>query len=147
MNNLPRYKKVTKIKLILMCLATLLPILIVSSLEAFIKKQFGITFLVLRYLVFSLCELSIILKIIHYILILKNEDYCLKVYTKINDERNIFIRAKTHSFTIKTILFINAILLIVFGFIEPLVFIVLASESLLIVIILIISAVYYNKKY
>ncbi len=147
MNNMTKFIKNTKIKLVLMCLAICLPIIIVASLEAFFEKQFGVTYVVLRYLVFALCEISIILKIVKYILILKNEEYCLKYYTKINDERNIFIKSKTTSFTIKAILFINAILLIIFGFIDPVIFIAIAGETILIIIILFCSLYYNNKKY
>lgn len=147
MNNMEHFRKVTKIKLILMCLATLLPIVIVSSLEAFIKKQFGYEFLVLRYLAFALFELAIILKIVNYCLIITNENYCLKIYTKIRDERNIFIRSKIQNITIKTILFLNAIGLICAGFLDPLIFIVLAIETGIIIILYFSAFFYYRKKY
>ncbi len=151
MNNIERFVKLTKVKLILMCLATLLPIVIVSSLEAFFDKQFAdfpeTLFLVLRYIVFALCELSIIFKIISYILIIKKTDFREQVYTKYVDERNTFLKAKTAVFTIKTILFLNSLLLIVFGFTNPIAFIVLAVETLIIVIIYFGSYYYYKKKY
>lgn len=146
-SNIERFKRITKIKLVLMCLATLLPILIVASLEAFLQKQFGYTYIILRYLVFALCEISIVLKIISYILILKNKDFCLKVHTKITDERNTFIRSKTSMFTIKSILFLNSLLLIIFGFIDPKIFIVLAAETIGVLIIFFASLYYYRKKY
>ena len=135
MNNMEHFRKVTKIKLILMCLATLLPIVIVSSLEAFIKKQFGYEFLVLRYLAFTIFELAIILKIVNYCLIITNENYCLKIYTKIRDERNIFIRSKIQNITICA------------GFLDPLIFIVLAVETGIIIILYFSAFFYYRKKY
>lgn len=147
MQSLAYFKKFTKIKLIIMCLATLLPIVLVAPLETFIKENFNIEVLVLRYLVVALYEICIILKIVRYILILTRKEYCSMQYTKAIDERNIFIRNKTQNFTIKTILFFNSLALIISGFLEPLIFMVIASESLVIVIIYFAAYLYYRKKY
>ncbi len=142
------FLKATKIKLVLACLATLLPVIIVSSLEAILKEQFNYELLVLRYLVFGILEAAIIFKIAIYSLIIGSEKWRIKLYTKYNDERNAFIKTKSYNLVIKTILFLNALFMIVAGYYkQPHFFFLLSIECILILLIYGICYLYYRKKY
>lgn len=77
---------------------------------------------------------------------LKNEDELKKMYIEETDERNVSITKETMRTASTISLMITALAVIVSGFFNPVVSIVLAAALLCDLIITIAVSVYYNKK-
>lgn len=151
MESLEHLKKMAKIKLIIMCLSTLLPILVLfilefNLIEAGKDSAYG-DLIIFRYGILVLLEGYLGLKILNYIRILGNVDYAENELLKRNDERNRFIRLKTESLTIKIAIYAIGIALLVTAFINRVVFYTLLSVLVLYVIAYCIVKLYYWKKY
>mgnify|MGYP004467542089 CR=1 FL=1 len=144
-----RFLKVTKAKLIVMCLATLLPIIVITALPPILSEHFKVyaDLMALRYVLFVLVEGVIIKKITNYILILKKEEYANKAYVKLHDERLVFVKMKSCALTIKIILYVLSIITVAFGFIDRNIFYTLLIVIFIIVITLVSTLLYYHRKY
>ena len=120
MEPLEHLKKVSKIKLLIMSLSTLLPILILVFMELIPENKESAVYdlIIFRYGIFVLLEGYIGIKIANYIRILTNVDYASNELIKKNDERNKYIRLKTESLTIKIAIYTLGIALIVTAFIN-----------------------------
>lgn len=147
MRDLETFVKHSKYKLIVMYLASILPILLLSSLSAFIEEHSQVSILVMRYLAFILVETCIILKIIRYHLIIGKKDYAENLLIKLNDERNIYIKMRTYNLSFKIILFVNSIVWISMSFVNEIAYYVLFAELILMILTYIGTRLFFTKKY
>ena len=91
--NYQKKRKHTIGKLIVMSLATLLPIIayfVLGAIYRFFNSPEKIDLVVLRLLVLIIFELAIAFKIVLYIRIIASEEFANKYFIKKNDERNIY---------------------------------------------------------
>ena len=144
--------KMTKIKLVIMSLSTILPILLLVIFQFWVKNLFQegsvvYDLIVFRYGIFVLLEGYIGLKIAKYVKILTSVDYASAEIIRKNDERNKFIKLKTESFTIKTSVYLMGIALIVTAFINRYIFYTLLGVLFVNLVIYFIVKIYYSKKY
>lgn len=149
MENIERLRRISKIKLIIMLLATLLPLVILLVLE-FIpdnKNSILADLIVFRYGIFAGMECYIAVKIINYIRVLTNIDHAESEVLKRNDERNRFIRLKTNAMSIKIGIFIMLIAMIISAFFSRSVFYTLLTVLVVEVVVYIFTSLYYIKKY
>lgn len=142
-----KYLRLTTIKLIIGCLATILPILIITILPPYLEENIADIVSPLRYILFILLEGVIIWKIIKYVRILKNEEYANNVYIKAKDERIIFLKMKAVILTFKITLYSVTIATLICGFLNEMLFYGLGSVLVLSSVTLFITGIYYNKKY
>ena len=149
MENLDHLKKTSKIKLIIMSLATILPIILLVVLELIPHSEESALadLIIIRYGILVLLEGYIGIKIYNYIKILTSVDFAQSEVIKRNDERNKFIKLKTESMTIKICIYALGISLLVTAFINRFIFYTLISVLLFAVITFIIVKLYYTKKY
>lgn len=150
--DLEKLKKSTKIKLIFMSISIAIPIIVVFLImlpisEKYCEKWVSMPTKVLTFVVLGLSDAFIITRVVMYGVILGSEDYASKVLIRKNDEREIFIRQKEAVFTIKMMLFLCAIGCLISGFLSTVVFITLASVSVVMLVTLAITRLYYRKKY
>ncbi len=145
-----RLIKTTKYKLIIMLLASVLPIIFIAFFEPLIEDRLNkITWdmVLIRWIIFVFFEGAIIWKNILYFRILSNTEYAEQVLVKRKDERLIFVKQKTFTLEYKIILFVVSCALVVTGFINPYIFYTLLAVNLFILISAAIVKLYYNKKY
>lgn len=147
-----RLKKTAKIKLVIMALSTLLPILILVSMELIptFENSENAAFadlIIFRYGIFVLLEGYIGIKIYSYAKILLDVDYADNELIKKNDERISFIKLKTNNFSLKLALYSLGIALIITAFINKLVFYTLLAVFIFFIITYICVRIYYSKKY
>lgn len=144
-----RLKKITKIKLVIMSLATILPIVLVSVLGPTEVKFFDAPgyLKILRYSVFFITEGVIIYKIVGYIRVLTSKEYFDNLLIKKKDERLIFIKQRYQSFSLKLILYLLVIAVIVSGFLNEVVFLTVLSTIGVLLITMGITFIYYDKKF
>lgn len=151
METLEHLRKVSKVKLVIMSLSTLLPIVILLVLELVklpVDQNSAYADLVIfRYGILVLLEGYIGMKIANYIRILTNVDYASNELLKKNDERNRFIRLKTESMTIKIAIYSLAIAMLVTAFIHRLIFYTLLIVLLVYIVVYLVVKLYYWKKY
>ena len=149
MENLDHLKKTSKIKLIIMSLATILPIILLVVLELIPHSEESALadLIIIRYGILVLLEGYIGIKIYNYIKILTSVDFTQSEVIKRNDERNKFIKLKTESMTIKICIYALGISLLVTAFINRFIFYTLISVLLFAVITFVIVKLYYTKKY
>ena len=152
MENQEHLIKMTKIKLIIMSLSTILPILLLLIFQFWINNLFQegtvvYDLIVFRYGIFVLLEGYIGLKIAKYVKILTSVDYASSEVIRKNDERNKFIKLKTESFTIKILIYMMGIALIVTAFINRYIFYTLLGVLLVNLVVYFIVKIYYSKKY
>lgn len=149
MENIEHLKKTSLIKLIIMCLATILPIVLLVIFELIPKREESALadLIIIRYGILVLLEGYIGLKIYKYIKILNSIDYAQNEVIKRNDERNKFIKLKTESMTIKICIYALGIALIVTAFINRYIFYTILGVVLFAVISFIVVNLYYTKKY
>ncbi len=152
MENQEHLLKMTKIKLVIMSLSTILPILLLVTFQFWIEdllQEGSVVYdlIVFRYGIFVLLEGYIGLKIAKYAKILTSVDYASSEIIRKNDERNKFIKLKTESFTIKILIYLMGIALIVTAFINRYVFYTLLGVLLVNLVVYFIVKFYYCKKY
>ena len=123
--------KHTKLKLIVMSLAFLVPIILFASFSAVIEQHAKVSFEVFKYLTLIFVEAGIGYKIVRYVLVLVKPNFAEYELTKINDERNTFIRMKA----------------IVIAFINEVSFYVIVIEILIMLICYFLTLIYFSKKY
>lgn len=148
--NYQKKRKHTIGKLVVMSLATLLPIIayfILGAIYNFFKSPDKLDLVVLRLLVLVLFETIIALKIILYVRIIVSEEYAKKYFIKRNDERNIYIKQRTTSFTMKLSLYIMGVGMVVTGFYSKSLFYALGAIILGELLIYVFSHLYFSKKY
>ena len=97
MENQEHLLKMTKIKLVIMSLSTILPILLLVTFQFWIEdllQEGSVVYdlIVFRYGIFVLLEGYIGLKIAKYAKILTSVDYASSEIIRKNDERNKFIK-------------------------------------------------------
>ena len=149
MENIEHLRKASIIKLIIMSLATILPILLLVIFELIPKNEESALadLIIIRYGILVLLEGYIGIKIANYIKILTSVDYAQAEIVKRNDERNKFIKLKTESMTIKICIYGMGIALIVTAFINRYIFYTLLGVLLFGVLAFVISKLVYTKKY
>lgn len=146
MRDINTFKRHAKNKLIVMYLAILLPIILVTVFET-VFENLQITSIVLRYVAFVLVEAWIIYKIVRYHLILGKPGYAEEMLTKLTDERNVFIKAKSLILAIKIILFINGVALICAAFISAIIFYCILAELVAFLIVYFFVTLYFKRTY
>lgn len=147
---LEKLRKTTKIKLIIMSLSTLLPIIILLTMDLIpnINQNSALPDLIIfRYGILALLEGYIGVKICIYIRILVNNDFAEAEVIKRNDERNKYIKMKSYAMTIKVSLYLLGIALIVTAFINRMIFYTLLGVLLAGLIVYFIELIYYANKY
>lgn len=149
MENLDHLRKNSKIKLIIMSLATILPILLLVIFELIPNNDESALadLIIIRYGILVLLEGYIGIKIYNYIKILTSVDYAQSEVIKRNDERIKFIKLKTESMTIKVCIYALGIALIVTAFINRFIFYTILSVVLFAVVTFLVVKLYYTKKY
>lgn len=128
--NYQKKRKHTIGKLIVMSLATLLPIIayfVLGAIYRFFNSPEKMDLVVLRLLVLIIFELAIAFKIVLYIRIIASEEFANKYFIKKNDERNIYIRQRTTSFTMKLSLYLMGVGMVVAGFYSKAIFMLLVQ--------------------
>ena len=150
MENMNHLLKSTKIKLVIMCLAAALPIILVVVLE-FFKPDFKdvplVDLITLKYAIFVGLEVFIWFKIVHYIRELINVDYATNYLLQRNDERIKFIKLKTNAKTIQVTVFGLGIAAIVTAFFSRAIFYTVLSTMAVMIIVYFSIKLYYSKKY
>lgn len=149
MENKSHLIRVTKIKLIIMSLSTLLPIilLILFELPFFTNFEVYRDLVVLRYAFFVLLEAYIGFKIYKYIRILCDIEYCELTILRKNDERLNYIKLRTNAMVIKIFIYVCGIALIVAGFFNSFVFYTLLCVLTTVLLIFVSIFIYFRKKY
>lgn len=151
MNSIEKLRKFTKIKLIVMCLSTLLPILIVVFLSIFGSKFVENSIFDLAPYVpplITVCfETWIVYKITKYIRILTNESYANKQLVAKNDERNKFIHLKANALLNKIFLYILGVVTIFTAFTDRAAFYYSTTTLLAFLVTGIVVNFYYHRKY
>lgn len=148
--NYQKKRKHTIGKLIVMSLATLLPIIayfVLGAIYRFFNSPEKMDLVVLRLLVLIIFELAIAFKIVLYIRIIASEEFANKYFIKKNDERNIYIRQRTTSFTMKLSLYLMGVGMVVAGFYSKPIFYALGAIIICEIIIYIFTHLYFSKKY
>lgn len=148
--NYQKKRKHTIGKLIVMSLATLLPIIayfVLGAIYRFFNSPEKMDLVVLRLLVLIIFELAIAFKIVLYIRIIASEEFANKYFIKKNDERNIYIRQRTTSFTMKLSLYLMGVGMVVAGFYSKAIFYALGAIIIGEIIIYIFTHLYFSKKY
>lgn len=148
--NYQKKRKHTIGKLIVMSLATLLPIIayfVLGAIYRFFNSPEKMDLVVLRLLVLIIFELVIAFKIVLYIRIIASEEFANKYFIKKNDERNIYIRQRTTSFTMKLSLYLMGVGMVVAGFYSKAIFYALGAIIICEIIIYIFTHLYFSKKY
>ncbi len=148
--NYQKKRKHTIGKLCVMSASTLLPIaayFILSIIYEFFGSDNSLDLEVLRLMVVVVFELIIAFKIVHYIRIIISEDYATDYFIKKYDERNLYIKQRTTSFTLKLTLYIIAVALIVSGFFSKLLFYTLGGLIVVIAIVYFATLTYFSKRY
>lgn len=148
--NYQKKRKHTIGKLIVMSLATLLPIIayfVLGAIYRFFNSPEKMDLVVLRLLVLIIFELAIAFKIVLYIRIIASEEFANKYFIKKNDERNIYIRQRTTSFTMKLSLYLMGVGMVVAGFYSKEIFYALGAIIICEIIIYIFTHLYFSKKY
>ncbi len=147
--NFERYIKHIKRKLVVMSLATLLPIILVIILEVALKDKIEnhILIIIFRYIILGILECFIISKVIFYIRVLKNEEYAKNQIIKRSDERLNFVNQRASALAFKIMWFSLTIGAIVFGFIDEGIFFTLIIITIVTMLILFFTKIYYHKKY
>ena len=148
--NYQKKRKHTIGKLIVMSLATLLPIIayfVLGAIYRFFNSPEKMDLVVLRLLVLIIFELAIAFKIVLYIRIIASEEFANKYFIKKNDERNIYIRQRTTSFTMKLSLYLMGVGMVVAGFYSKAIFYALGAIIICETIIYIFTHLYFSKKY
>lgn len=136
-------------KLVVMSLATLLPLVLVGVFGAiynFFKGSQALDLKIFRYVVLVIFEAIVIYKICFYLRIISSEEWTEEIYIKKRDERNIYIKQRTHSFTIKLALFVCGIGMIISGFLSKTVFYTLGSIIVVILLSHLFTYLYFSKK-
>ena len=147
--NYQKKRKHTIGKLIVMSLATLLPIIayfVLGAIYRFFNSPEKMDLVALRLLVLIIFELAIAFKIVLYIRIIASEEFANKYFIKKNDERNIYIRQRTTSFTMKLSLYLMGVGMVVAGFYSKTIFYALGAIIICEIIIYIFTHLYFSKK-
>lgn len=147
MRDLDTFKKHTKYKLIVMYLSILVPVILVTLLEAFLSEHLAIDMVIFRYVFFTLIVAAIVFKIVRYHRILLSDDYAQRCITNLNDERNLFIGMKTLNLSFKIVVFVTAILTLVGSFVSEVMFYVLLGELGIMLVSYLGTKIYFTKKY
>lgn len=147
MRDLETFKKHTKYKLIVMYLSILVPVILVTLLEAFLSEHLAIDMVIFRYVFFTLIVAAIVFKIVRYHRILLSDDYAQRCITNLNDERNLFIGMKTLNLSFKIVVFVTAILTLVGSFVSEVMFYVLLGELGIMLVSYLGTKIYFTKKY
>ncbi|MDE6946148.1 MAG: hypothetical protein K2P14_03075 [Anaeroplasmataceae bacterium] len=150
MDNREKLRKAIKTRLIVMSLATLLPIvvLILFNLPVFQDRFVVYSALsVLRYAIFVLLEGYIGFKIYGYIRFFCDPEYADLLALRKNDERLNFIRLKANAMAIKIFIYVCGIALITAGFFDAIVFYTLLSILATVLFIFLFVYIYYSRKY
>lgn len=146
------YKKTRKHaigKLVIMSLATLLPLILVGVfgiIADFFSSEQALDLQIFRYVVLVIFEAALIYKIVFYIRVIISEEWARSNYIKRRDERHLYIRQRTSSFTLKMILFVSAVGMIVTGFISKTAFYTLCGVVVVTVLTYIFTSLYFSKK-
>lgn len=149
METLEHLRKISKIKLIIMSLSTILPILILFIMELIPENENSAVYdlIIFRYGILVLLEGYIGIKITGYVRILVNVDYASNELLKKNDERNKFIKLKTDSLALKIAIYMLGIALIITAFINRFIFYTLFFVLLTYIVVYLFVRLYYWKKY
>lgn len=150
MENKEKLEKSIKIRLIVMSLATVLPIILLILFELpFFRSQFVVynDLVVLRYAIFVLLEGYIGFKIYRYVRFLCDSEYSDLFFLRKTDERLNFIKLKTNAMVIKIFIYLCGIALITAGFFNSIVFYTLLSILAAVLVIFISVLIYYSHKY
>lgn len=97
--------------------------------------------------IFSVAQLSLLLIIIRYIRVLKNEEKLKKLYIEENDERAIWIRDKIGGFGFLFSVVMIATATVIAGFFNIIVFCTLFAVTFFMVIVKASLKIYYKSKY
>lgn len=154
METIEHLRKISKFKLIIMSISTLLPIGILICMELWNKNGIfheGMSaipdLVIFRYGIFVLFEIYIGSKIYSYAKILSNIDYAQNALVTKNDERIKFIKLKTNSMTIKIEIYAIGLAMIIGAFFNRIVFYSMFGVCVGLVIIYFSCRLYYIKKY
>lgn len=145
-----KLRKGIRTRLIVMSLATILPIILLILFNLpFFKNRFVVysDLFVLRYAIFVLLEGYIGAKIYRYIRFFCDAEYADLFVLRKTDERLNFIRLKTNAMVIKIFIYLCGIALIIAGFFNSVVFYTLLSVLGLMLVIYLFVFIYYLKKY
>jgi len=146
--NKARFRLSTTRKLIVMCLALLLPVILVIVLHK-INQEFEAekSLIYSRYIIMSLFEVYILLKIVKYIRIIYIDNYCRLCFIKRYDERESFIRSRAYNIAYKIMVFAIGIVLIVSCYYSKEVFLVTLSFLVILLGSFYVALFYYKRKY
>lgn len=149
MNQNEKRKKYLKIRLLIMIFSLLLPAFVVLVFELVSKdllpgvSQFLYGF---RYVMFGAFELGLIFKISVYIKMLKDEKFYYKMEIKKTDERNKTISHLAKSYTLQFVLYFQALVIVVMGFVNETAFYTLLASELFLIAANLAIHFYYSKK-
>ena len=93
--NLERLRKVTKFKILVSIISAALPLVIVPVFEVvsnILHRPIDIDLIAFRYFLAVVLEAYLIIKLVKYRKILKNDEYANEYLISKNDERNTFIK-------------------------------------------------------
>lgn len=148
--NYQKKHKHTKIKLVISVLAILLPIIafvILGSIYDFVHGEQALDLKILRTIVLIVFEAVVLDKIVLYSRILASKDFANNYFIKKHDERNVYIKQRTTSFSLKLALYLMGIGMLISGFIDQRIFYTLLIVILSTLIIYLLTYLYFKKKY
>lgn len=147
--NYKRTRNHTIGKLVVMSLATLLPLVLVAILGIvydFFKGEQALDLKIFRYVVLVVFETVIIYKIAIYIRIIASKTWAEKYFIKKHDERCIYIKQRTSTFTLKMVLYLCALGMVVTGFINKTLFYCFGGVIAVTLLTLLLTYLYFSKK-
>lgn len=142
------FRKLTKPKLIIMCLALLLPVILLIILQLANREfEMDAHIVVFRYIIMALFEIYILSKVLKYSRIMLDDTYCRICCVRLRDERLVYLRNRAYNMAYKIMLFAIGIVLIVSCYYSKEIFYVTLSFLLMLTGTYNIALIYYKKKY
>lgn len=147
-----KLRKSVKFKVLVSIISAALPLVIVSILEVLINI-FNTPLSVLpdlmafRYLISVVLEAYLVLKLIKYTKILRNDEYAKNYLLKKSDERNIFIRVQSCMTAIRIAFMTLMFIMIIAAFINRYVFYTILAVFIIQMVTYYIVKYIYTKKY
>lgn len=148
--NLERLRKVTKFKILVSIISAALPLVIVPVFEVvsnILHRPIDIDLIAFRYFLAVVLEAYLIIKLVKYRKILKNDEYANEYLISKNDERNTFIKLTAHASAVRISFMTLMFAMIIAAFINRYIFYTILGVFIVQMVTYYVVKVIYNKKY
>jgi hypothetical protein len=150
--NIEKLRKITKFKVLVSIISAALPLVIVSILE-FLINVFDAPLSVLpdlmafRYIISVVLEVYLVIKLIKYRKILKNDGFANEYLISKNDERNNYIKLNAHASAVRISFMTLMFSMIIAAFINRYVFYTILGVFTVQMVTYYVVKIIYNRKY